>query len=121
MASEEVTIPSGETQLYGKSVNDLAENLFVDESGNVTGTLKNVTGYTGFSSSEDEQSGHYFPFTLVNTGTNMTFKKNGVISKDNIPFEANNVFRITSNSDTFEVLVDGASVITFKFTDTVLE
>ena len=51
----------------------------------------------------------------------MTFKKNGVVSKDNIPFEANNVFRITSNSDTFEVLVDGTSVITFKFTNTVLE
>lgn len=121
MASEEVTIPSGETQLYGKSVNDLAEDLFVDENGNVTGTLKNVTGYTGFSSNTAEQSGHYFPFTLVNTGTNMTFKKNGVVSKDSIPFEANNVFRITSNSDTFEVLVDGTSVITFKFTDTVLE
>ena len=121
MANDKVTIPSGETQLYGKSVNDLSENLFVDENGNVTGKLKNVTGYTEFSSVEDEQSGHYFPFTLVNTGTNMTFKKNGAVSKDSIPFEANNVFRITSNTDTFEVLVDGASVITFKFTDTVLE
>ena len=44
----------------------------------------------------------------------MTFKKNGVISKKNIAWEADNVFRVTKN-DTFEVLVDGKSVVTFNF------
>ena len=45
----------------------------------------------------------------------MTFKKNGEVSKENIPFEKNNVFRVTSQTDKFEVLVDNQSVITFDF------
>ena len=44
----------------------------------------------------------------------MTFKKNGTESKEDIDWEANNVFRITA-SDTFEVIVDGESVVTFSF------
>lgn len=44
----------------------------------------------------------------------MTFKKNGDAVKEDIPWEADNVFRITK-SDTFEVIVDDASVVTFSF------
>lgn len=87
----------------------------------MTGTLNYVTGYTDFSSNEEEQSGNYFPFSLEVTGTNMTFKKNGEISKENIPFEKNNVFRVTSQTDKFEVLVDNESVITFDFSETKLK
>lgn len=87
----------------------------VYEDGTVTGTFKHVTGYTGFNGeSPDEQEGYYFPFKLVKAGTKMSFKKNGEQGKTDIPWEADNVFRITA-SDTFEVLVDGASVVTFNF------
>ena len=48
----------------------------------------------------------------------MTFKKNGEASKENIPWEADNVFRVTS-SDTFEVLVDDESVVIFNFAKVV--
>lgn len=51
----------------------------------------------------------------------MTFKKNGEVSKENIPFEKNNVFRVTSQTDKFEVLVDNQSVITFDFSETELK
>lgn len=83
--------------------------------GTVKGSFKYVTGYTGFNGVEtSEQEGHYFPFKIKKKGTKMTFKKNGVPSKENIPFEENNVFRVTK-SDTFTVAVDGIDVITFKF------
>lgn len=83
--------------------------------GSVLGTFKHVTGYTGFNSEVPaEQEGYFFPFKLTQTGTNMTFKKNGEPGKTDIPFEASNVFRVTK-TDTFEVLVDGSSVVTFNF------
>ena len=84
------------------------------DDGTVTGTFKRVTGYTGFSSLEEEQGGYYFPFRLTKTGTTMTFKKNGAATKEDIPWEADNVFRV-SKTDTCEVLVDGVSVVTFSF------
>lgn len=85
------------------------------EDGTVLGTLKHVTGYTQFNEAVPaEQEGYYFPFKLTKTGTKMTFKKNGEPGKTDIPFEASNVFRVTKK-DTFEVIVDGASVVTFNF------
>lgn len=44
----------------------------------------------------------------------MTFKKNGEETKKGIAWEAMNVFRVTK-TDTFEVIVDGESVVTFNF------
>ena len=48
--------PAGQ-DLLGKKASDLVgEDLCVYEDGTVEGTLKAVTGYTGFSSEEEEQS-----------------------------------------------------------------
>lgn len=78
-----------------------------------------MTGYTGFNEADpEEQEGYFFPFHLTKTGTTMTFKKNGVSVKEKIPWESDNVFRITK-SDTFEVLVDDSSVVTFTFNQAV--
>lgn len=86
--------------------------------GTVTGTLKHVTDYTQFNEAVPavpaEQEGYFFPFKLTKTGTKMTFKKNGAESKKDIAWEAMNVFRVTK-TDTFEVIVDGESVVTFNF------
>ena len=88
----------------------IGTDVKVDEQGNVTGTFYKVTGYTGFNSENpSEQSGYFFPFSLEKTGTNMTFKKNGAVTKENIPFEKDNVFRVTKTAK-FEVLVDNESV-----------
>lgn len=83
--------------------------------GTVTGTLKHVTDYTQFNEAVPaEQEGYFFPFKLTKTGTKMTFKKNVEESKKDIAWEAMNVFRVTK-TDTFEVIVDGESVVTFNF------
>lgn len=110
-----MTIPAAGQDLYGKTAGEMGENIQVDENGNVTGTFNYVTGYTGFNSSKkEEQEGYYFPFTLTQTGEMMSFVKNGSPGKTDIAWEANNVFRVTAG-DTFEVQVDGSSVVTFNF------
>ncbi|UQA25724.1 hypothetical protein [Flavonifractor phage Chenonceau] len=99
----------------GKQVSDLVGNdLAVKADGSVVGTFHYVSDYTEFSSAPEEQSGYYFPFHLTKTGAKMTFKKNGSPTKENIPFDADIVFRV-SKDDTFEVLVDDSSVVKFTF------
>ena len=44
--------------LLGKKASDLQEGVFIVD-GKVFGTLKYVTGYTGFSGLADEQKGYY--------------------------------------------------------------
>ena len=44
--------------LLGKKVSDLQKGVFIVD-GKVFGTLKYVTGYTGFSGRADEQEGYY--------------------------------------------------------------
>lgn len=114
-----VVMPQEDTYL-GKTGADLVSpDTHVLETGAVKGTLKFVEGFTEFNSTVPaEQEGFYFPFKLVKSGTKMTFKKNGVVSKDGIAWEEDNIFRIASPSDTFEVLVDGVSVVKFTFETT---
>lgn len=89
--------------------------------GSVAGTFHYVTGYTEFNSAEtEEQEGYFFPFTLTQPGTQMTFKKNGQESKKDIPWEANNVFRVTAG-DTFTVSVDNKEIVTFNFAKATFE
>ena len=99
----------------------IGTDVKVDENGSVTGTFHKVTGYTGFNSTNTtEQSGYFFPFSLEKTGTNMTFKKNGAVTKENISFEKDNVFRVTKTAK-FEVLVDNESVVTLTFNNATFE
>ena len=114
-------MPDGEEAFYGKNASELMENVAIYDDGGVKGTLKYVTGYTQFNESDpEEQEGHFFPFVLGKTGTNMTFKKNGSPGKTDIPWEANNVFRV-EKGDTFQVLVDGEEVVTFNFQEATFE
>lgn len=48
---------------YGKTVSSLQENVVVNDD-NISGTLKYVTGYTGFSGDTALQSGHYLALKL---------------------------------------------------------
>lgn len=109
-----LTIPAAGQDLYGKTAGDMISDAFVDEDGNVTGTFHYISDYTAFSDRAEEQSGYYFPFKLSALGEKMTFKKNGTPVKENIPWEADNVFRVTK-TDIFEVVVDESSVVAFHF------
>ena len=54
----DTTFGAAASDLLGKAATDLQENIVI-ENGAITGTLKYVTGYTGFSGLESEQSGNY--------------------------------------------------------------
>lgn len=121
IGSDTLTLFPGSQTLLGKQVSDLVgDDLAVKVDGSVTGTFHYVSDYTEFSSIPEEQKGYYFPFHLTKTGSQMTIKKNGNITKENIPFDADIVFRVAKN-DTFEVLVDNASVVRFTFTDAMFD
>lgn len=55
--SVDADIPASE-DLLGKTVSDLQENVVVGRKA-ITGTLKYLDDYTGFSSKTEEQSGNY--------------------------------------------------------------
>lgn len=96
-------------------------DAWVGENGTVTGSFHYVTGYTGFNETVPaEQEGYFFPFTLTKTGTTMSFLKNGAPGKTEIPWEANNVFRVTQG-DTFEIQVDGQKVVELNFSQATFE
>ena len=116
MSPDIMTIPAAGQDLYGKTVGDmLGADVKVSADGVVTGTLKHVTGYTGFNDTDaTEQEGYFFPLTLEKKGTTMSFYKNGTLTKENIPWEANNVFRV-STDDVFRVDVDGEKTLELSF------
>lgn len=52
-------VPYFSTDVLGKATSDLQNNDVKVNGSKITGTLKYVTGYTGFSGKEEEQSGNY--------------------------------------------------------------
>lgn len=57
---------AGATTRYGKQVSALQENVLVHDD-YITGTLKYVTGYTGFSGDAAKQSGYYLALDFTAT------------------------------------------------------
>ena len=55
---------SGSVDLLGKTADDLQTGVEVG-NGAITGTLKYVTGYTGFSGDVEEQSGNYLALKVT--------------------------------------------------------
>ncbi len=120
LQTAKAVVPEKTVEMYGKRVEELTTDLTlsnVDGVNKVGGKLNYVTDFEGFSKGAE---GTFFPFQLEGTGTKMTFKKNGRVSKKDITFEKNNVFKIAQKSDTWEVLVDDVSVAKFDFTNVEL-
>lgn len=72
--------------LFGKTVGDLQENVVVGTDA-ISGILKHVTGYTGFSSKTDEQSGNYLALHAAVPGVSdakitVTLTKPSVLDED---------------------------------------
>lgn len=115
ISSDLLTLFPADQSLLGKKVSDLVgDDLAVRADGTVTGTFHYVTDFTEFSSTVEEQQGYYFPFHLTVTGEKMTFRKNGEVSKENLAFDPDILFRVEADT-TFEVLVDNQSIVTFQF------
>lgn len=119
MGSDRLTIPAQGQTLLGKPISDLiGTDIKVYADGSVTGTLKKVTGFTEFNSADvKEQSGHYFPLHLTQTGSKMTLKTNGIakVGKENMNFDPDIIFRVTNKDTTFTIEVDGNEVVTLNF------
>lgn len=101
----------------GKQVSDMiSEDTYVCNNGTVHGTLKHINNFVSFNpADEKEQSGYYFPFVLTQTGNKMTFVKNGVVTKKDINYDKDILFRLTTPNTTWEVLVDDKPVVKLNF------
>lgn len=123
ISADVMTVAEQTTTLLGKQVSELiSADTHVLADGSVVGTLNNVTGYTDFSSKTSEQSGHYFPFRLTQTGTKMTIKKNGKAATDktDMAFDPEILLRVESATTKFTIEVDGVEVVTLNFAQATL-
>lgn len=99
----------------------IGEDVAISETGEVTGTVKYIASYPEFSSNPEEQKGNYFPFTLSKTGSQMTIKKNGAPTKENIDYDKDIIFRLTEKTDTISVDVDGEEAVSLSFNGATLQ
>lgn len=84
----------------GKSVSDLQSGVAVNDTF-ISGTLKYVTGYTGFSSDPEEQEGNYLAlkFTATEGATTSIFLTNGKMTTPvELDDDMNCVVRITDKN-----------------------
>lgn len=109
--------------LLGKSVGDLQENIAISDANVITGTLKYVTGYTGFSGDVSEQSGNYIALHFdANDGaaiqvevTGGTRTHSGAVTLDS---DGIALLRLVDNNDVINVTAtkSGSTTITKKYT-----
>ena len=60
-----VPVTDNTQNLKGKTCDDLMTNVSIASNGSVTGTLKYVTDYTGFSEESTQQSGNYIAIKVT--------------------------------------------------------
>ena len=122
----------GNTVVFGKAVSELQDGINVGSDA-ITGTLKYVTGYTGFSSDPALQEGNFLAVNLANNDySNFTSVKigldpsqgSGLVEIIDDP-DKNGVFRIASASQSFKIVstsVDGIiNTQTFDLSGLTLE
>lgn len=113
--------------MFGKTVDSLQENVVVEET-EITGTLKHVTGYTGFSSNVSEQEGNYLALKVdpdsqdAVVTVELVGGTKGPVTLD----EDRNIVLLIKNKDTQSIKVtvnneDNSSTKTYKLTGLTLE
>ena len=114
--------------MLGKSVSDLQSGITVGTN-EITGTLKYVTGYTGFSGDTSEQSGNYLALhcTAGETADSITVEFiGGVSGRGEITLDEDGIIilRVSNNDQKVRVRAykDGlvANVKTYSLADLVL-
>ena len=105
------------TTRYGKEVDDLQSNIEINEgSQQIVGTLRYVTGYTGFSGDVEKQSGNYLAldFSATPAEAKIYLEVIGGDSEGN-PVECDDgycVFRIANRNQKIKVkVVNGDNII----------
>lgn len=99
------TIPDG-VSLLGKELTDLQSGVGIG-SDTISGTLKYVTGYTGFSGDPAEQEGHYLALH-IDTDTAADSITVQLIGGDHGPVELDsdrtNIFRIKNKQEKIKIV-----------------
>ena len=117
--SVDTNIPEG-VSLFGKELDDLQENIVIGDTG-ISGTLKYVTGYTGFSGDPDLQQGNFLALHVnVPADATVTVKLTNTVTLDE---DRTIVLRIADkSSQTITIVVSkaGAESITKTFSLTGL-
>lgn len=89
-----------DTDLLGKTIEDLQEGVYV-KGHSIYGTLKAVTGYTGFSGLEEEQSGHYLVIHASvpdETGVTISVRKSSDETSKNLDADGILIFRVKNKA-----------------------
>ena len=118
---------NGEASLFGKTVDSLQENVVVGED-EITGTLKHVTGYTGFSNNVSEQEGNYLALKVDSDSQDAVVTvelvggTKGPVTLD----EDRNIVLLIKNKDTQSIKVTvnnegNSSTKTYKLTGLTLK
>lgn len=99
------TIPDG-VSLLGKELTDLQSGISVGQDA-ISGTLKYVTGYTGFSGDPAEQSGHYLALHIDTDVAADTITVE-IIGGDHGPVQLDsdrtNIFRIKNKQQKIKIV-----------------
>lgn len=99
------TIPDG-VSLLGKELTDLQSGVSIGQD-SITGTLKYVTGYTGFSGDPAEQEGHYLALH-IDTDTEADSITVQLIGGAHGPVELDsdrtNIFRIKNKQQKIKIV-----------------
>ena len=107
-------LPTG--NVLGKSMDELVTGMKINADCEVTGEFKKITGWTEFA--KKDNSGHFFPLKLNQTGEKLTIKTNGNDAEKTVEYPADQcvVVKLTKEAGSeVEVLVDGISQGKFTF------
>ena len=121
MAVDANILPS--IDLFGKSVTDLQENVKIVENRKVSGTLKYVTGYTGFSSKPEEQQGNYLALhAKADEGAVITAEYIGGTSTDVVTLDEDGILvtRVVNATGIRFTATKGSKVDSFVYDLTML-
>ena len=95
---------TGTETAYGKLVSDLQNGVKINANEKIDGTLKYVKNYTGFSSTTEEQSGHYLA---------LDFSDNWLSDNDPTSFSV----ELVGGTSGPKTLTDSDSFCVFRITD----
>lgn len=113
---------SASEDLFGKTVSDLQSGITIGEN-SITGTLKYVEDYTGFSSDPEMQSGNYLVIHCeVNDTTPITVEVvNGVSGPVTLDADGIIVLRIADKDTQSVRVVSGDITKTYSLTGLTVE
>lgn len=104
----------------GKEISELVDDgIAIEADGSVTGTLKKVTGYTGFSSDAGEQNGHFFPIKLNAPYGTTAVTVTGTKTKTAV--EDDWILFVKDKNSTFKFEENGKEIFTLNFKKAAFE